>query len=130
MAAPGGQMLEGLEAAGIDHRDPGLPGVPGVVAHPQQALVRLQHHAHRVAAGGNRVDHLELFAVDHRHFTRARHRDEHALVIARGHPIHRRLLDVDARHGAGDAAHRHRRVNHRNARIAVHHQQKVAIEVE
>ncbi|MNN65184.1 hypothetical protein D3C81_1806660 [compost metagenome] len=40
------------------------------------------------------------------------------------------MLDIDAGHGAGDAAHRDRRVDHRDAGIAVHHHQEIAVEIE
>ncbi|MNL12051.1 hypothetical protein D3C87_1329120 [compost metagenome] len=130
VTAAGGQVLEGFQAAGVNDGDPGLLRCLGVVAHPQQALVRLQGHAHRVAAGRDRIEQLELFSVDHCDFASGRHRHEHAFVIAWGDPVHRRLLDVDPRHGAGDAAHRHRRVHHRNAGIAVHHQYEIAVEIE
>ncbi len=83
-----------------------------------------------LAACGHRVEQLELLTVDHRDFARRGHRHEHPLVVPGGDPIHRWLLDIDAGHGAGDAAHRDRGVDHRDAGITVHHHQEVAVEVE
>jgi hypothetical protein len=40
------------------------------------------------------------------------------------------LLDVDPRHGAGNATHRHRRIDHRDTGITVHHHEEVAVEIE
>ena len=130
VAAPGLQVFEGFEALAVDHRDAGVFGFAGVVADPQQAFIRLQCHAHRLAASGDRVEDFELLAVDDGHFAGRRHRDEYALVVFGGDPVHRRLLEFDPRQGAGDAADRHRRIDHSDAGVAVHHQQEIAVEVE
>ncbi|MNG11820.1 hypothetical protein D3C84_953880 [compost metagenome] len=107
MPGTGRQVFEDLEALGVDHRDPGFLGGFGVVADPQQAFVRLQRQPHRVVAGDYRVGQLELLAVDHRHLPGSGHRYEYAFVVPGRHPVHRRLLDIDPGHGAGDPAHRY-----------------------
>ena len=97
MTGTGCHMFEWLEALRIDHRHPGLLGCPGIVAHPQQALVRLQSHPHRIAARRDRVNQLELLAVDDRHRIGIGHGNKHPFVVCGCDPVHGRLFQFDAR---------------------------------
>ncbi|MNQ79396.1 hypothetical protein D3C85_943400 [compost metagenome] len=130
VAFAGGEELEGIERVRIDDGHPALAFVLGVVADPQQALVRLQGDAHRRGAGTEVGQHLEFFGVDHRHLTRLGHGHEDALVIYASRPVHGGLLEGDARQGAGHAPHRHRGVDDTEACVLVQHHQVVTVEIE
>ncbi|MCY1355499.1 hypothetical protein D9M69_419200 [compost metagenome] len=127
---PARQAGDAFQAARIDHADAAAPLVAGVVADPQVAAVRLQGEAHRLAAGGDVGRHREAVGIDHRDLAGVRQGDVQALVLAVGHPVHRRALERDAAERAGDAADQDRRVDHRDARVLVEQQQVVAVQVD
>ncbi|MNM85118.1 hypothetical protein D3C81_972250 [compost metagenome] len=130
VAGAAGQEADNLEVLGVDHRHPALALLAGVVADPQVALVRLQGHAHRVAAGVEGGHHLEFLGVDDGDLVDLRHADEHPLAVGGAGPVHRHALQADAGHGAGGAADQHGGVDHRQAGVLVQHQQVVAVQVE
>ncbi|MCY1342942.1 hypothetical protein D9M69_289480 [compost metagenome] len=129
VAAAGGEGGHGLAGLGVDHGDAALFPTPGVVADPEVAAVRLQGQAHRLGAGGQVAQYLELGGVHHRHFAGAGHGHVDQPVVGAGHPIHGRALQGDAGQGAGDAADGGHRVDHGERRVLVHHHQVVAVQV-
>ncbi|MNG93526.1 hypothetical protein D3C79_524960 [compost metagenome] len=126
----GGEGFQRAAAGHVDHRHSAFGRIAAVVADPQAVLVRLQDHAQRLHAGIQVGDAGEGFGVDHRHLAALGDRHEHQLVVTGGRPVHRLARQFDARQGAGDAAHRDRRVDHGQAGVLVQHEQEVAVEVE
>ena len=122
--------LHGLEIVGVDYRDAALLYISCIIADPEITLVSLKLDAHRVLAGFDLVRHFERLGIDERQLGGKRHGHEQALVVFAEHPVGAGPAEVDLREQVRDAGDADHRVDHRNGRVAIEHQQEMAVEVD
>ena len=102
----------------------------GIVTDPDVFLVGLQGNTRRHLTRRDVAHYLEGFEIDHGDFAGARHCDEHRLLVAGLGPVGTRPLELDVGEQARDTGDADDRVDHGDARVAVHDHDVVAVHVD